>query len=97
MWKAESGWWTTASEEVEVEVEVDVELFDAELEFEFEVDPLLVFEVVRFGANYTIRQKENRLTPSSQSQPSHYERRTLIFLFLFPFFPFFPLAFLLPS
>jgi hypothetical protein len=62
MWKAESGWWTTASEKVEVvvvvvEVELTVELDEAELEFEFEieVDPLLVFEVVRFGANYTFR------------------------------------------
>jgi hypothetical protein len=80
---------------VVVVVEVDVELDEAELEFEFEVDPLLVFEVVRFGASYTVRHEETRLTPSSQ--PSHYETRTLIFLFLFPLFPFFPLAFPLPS
>lgn len=109
MWKAESGWWTTASEDVEVVVEVDVELDEAELEFEFEVDPLLVFEVVRFGANYTIRQEQTR-SKSARDRPSsppattttnhyhyhpdsfHCQRRTLIFLFLFPFFPFFPLA-----
>lgn len=47
MWKAESGWWMIVSER-----EVGADVDEWQLEFESEIEPLLVFEGVRFAANY---------------------------------------------